>query len=228
MAKPPARRSSSRDIDRFLQKSRHISEFVARQPRLLFAIDATASRQPTWDRASEVQQDMFLAAGGIATLAVQLAYYSGFQQFCASPWLTDSQQLSQFMAAVRCEGGHTQIARLLRHAMSEHRKLAVRAVVFIGDAVEESPDTLCDLAGQCGLLKLPLFLFQEGREPAVEKIFRRMAQLSAGAFARFDSGSANALAALLGAVARYAAGGRAALENSSGDSAKLLLQQLKP
>jgi hypothetical protein len=132
------------------------------------------------------------------------------------------------MAKVHCEGGHTQIARLLRHAMGEHRKIALRALVFIGDAVEESPDTLCDLAGQCGLLQLPLFLFQEGREPAVEKTFRAMARLSGGAWARFDSGSAAALAGLLGAVACYASGGRTALENSSGESARLLLQQLKP
>jgi hypothetical protein len=228
MAKPPARRSSSQDIDRFLQQSRNISEFVAKQPRLLFAVDATASRQPTWDRASQVQREMFTAAGNLTSLAVQLAYYSGFQQFYASPWLTDSAQLARLMATVHCEGGHTQIARLLRHAMGEHRKIALRALVFIGDAVEESPDTLCELAGQCGLLQLPLFLFQEGREPAVEKTFRAMARLSGGAWARFDSGSAAALAGLLGAVACYASGGRTALENSAGESARLLLQQLKP
>jgi hypothetical protein len=113
VAKPPARRSSSRDIERFLQQSKNISEFVAKQPRLLFAIDATASRQPTWDRASHVQQEMFLATGKIASLAVQLAYYRGFQTFSASPWLTDSEELRRLMATVQCEGGHTQIARLL-------------------------------------------------------------------------------------------------------------------
>jgi hypothetical protein len=228
MAKPPARRASSQDIERFLQQSRSISEFVAQQPRLLFAVDATASRQPTWDRASRVQREMFAAAGAVNSLAVQLAYYRGFQQFFASPWLTDSTQLERLMASVRCEGGHTQIARLLRHALDEHRKVALKALVFIGDAVEESPDTLCDLAGQCGLLRLPLFLFQEGQVPAVETTFRSMARLSGGAWARFDSSSAGMLAGLLGAVARYATGGRTALENSSGQSARLLLQQLKP
>jgi hypothetical protein len=227
MAKPPARRSSSQDIDRFLQHSRTITEFVSRQPRLLFAIDATASRQPTWNQARRVQQEMFTAAGAAASLAVQLAYYRGFREFSASPWLTDSQQLSQLMARVQCEGGHTQIARLLRHALAEHGKQPLRALVFIGDAVEENPDTLCELAGQCGLRQLPLFLFQEGRQRAVEHTFRSMARISRGAFARFDSNSASALAALLGAVARYAAGGRAALENSSRDSDRLLLQQLK-
>ena len=228
MAKPPARRSTSTEVQKFLQQSRNISTFVTKNPRLLFAVDATASRQPTWDHASRVQQEMFLAAGKAASLTVQLCYYRGFQQFFASPWLTDSEQLARLMGQVRCEGGHTQIARLLRHAQREHGKVPVRALVFIGDAIEESPDSLCNLAGQCGIRRLPLFMFQEGHDRAVEQTFRSMAKLSGGAYAHFDSSSASTLAALLGAVARYAAGGHAALEKTTGDSAKLLLQQLKP
>lgn len=226
MAKPPSKRSTPGEITQFLQKSQAITQFVSRQPRLLFAIDATASRQPTWDQASRQQQEMFRATGKIAELAVQLCYYRGFRELSASRWLTDSTELAHLMSQVRCEGGHTQIARLLRHAQTEHRKTPVRAVVFIGDAIEESPDTLCDLAGQCGLLQLPLFLFQEGRDTTVEQTLRSMAKLSGGAYARFDGTSVDTLAALLGAVASFAAGGRAALEKRSGDSAKLLLQQL--
>jgi hypothetical protein len=227
MAKPPSKRSSPQQIQSFLQQSRNITEFVARQPRLLFAVDATASRQPTWDSATHLQQEMFLATSNVASLAVQLCYYSGFHQFNASGWLTDSPQLARLMGRVQCEGGLTQIARLLRHAQAEHRKVPLRALVFIGDAIEENPDTLCDLAGQCGLLQLPLFLFQEGSEPGVRQTFKTMARVSGGAYARFDAHSASNLAALLRAVARFAAGGRAALENSASDSAKLLLQQLK-
>lgn len=227
MARPPARKSSSQEVAQFLQKSKVISEFVEKQPRLLFAIDATASRQPTWDHARRLQQEMFLASGKVATLAVQLCYYRGFGEFQASSWLTDSAALAYLMGQVRCEGGHTQISRLLRHAQEEHRKSSVRAIVFIGDAVEENPDALCDLAGQCGILKLPLFLFQEGGNPSVEQTFRTMAKLSGGAYARFNSSSGEVLAGLLGAVASYATGGRAALEKLSGDSARLLLHQLK-
>jgi hypothetical protein len=228
MAKPPSRRSSTAEVERFLHKSKAISQFVDKQPRLMFAVDATASRQPTWDSASHLQQEMFRATDKVASLAVQLCYYRGFHQFYASGWLTDSTQLAQLMGRVQCEGGHTQIARLLRHALDEQRKAPVKALVFIGDAVEENPDTLCQLAGQCGLLHLPLFLFQEGPGSAVERTFRVMARLSGGAYAHFDSHSASTLADLLGAVARYVAGGRTALEGSSSDSAKLLLQQLKP
>ncbi len=228
MPKPPSRRSSSGEIDQFLQKSKAIARVVERQPRLIFAIDATASRQPTWDTACQLQGEMFRATANVATLAVQLCYYRGFNEFYASRWLSDSERLGQLMGSVFCEGGHTQITRLLRHALAEQRKSKVRALVFIGDALEESPDTVCDLAGQCGLLQLPLFLFQEGGNRQVEQTFRSMARLSGGAYARFDARSAHTLAALLGAVASYAAGGRAALENTTTDSAKLLLEQLKP
>ena len=227
MAKPPSRRSSTGEIAQFLQKSKTITQFVQRQPRLMFAVDATASRQPTWDTACQIQGEMFRATDQIASLAVQLCYYRGFNEFYASRWLNDSAQLGQQMRQVYCEGGHTQIARLLQHALSEQRKNKVQALVFIGDAVEEKPDTLCDLAGQCGLLQLPLFLFQEGSNRRVEQTLRSMAKISSGAYARFDTSSASTLAALLGAVARYAAGGRAALENNTSDSAKLLLAQLK-
>ncbi|MFT4823676.1 MAG: hypothetical protein ACI9DH_000961 [Halioglobus sp.] len=227
MAKPPSKRSSPNEITRFLQQSKSITAFVENQPRLLFAIDATASRQPTWDTACHIQQEMFLATEKIASLAVQLCYFRGFHDFSSSAWLNNSAELSREMSAVRCEGGQTQIARMLKHAQNQHRELPIQAVVFIGDAVEESPDSLCNLAGQCGILKLPLFMFQEGRSAGVTNTFKDMSRLSDGAFAHFDQQSARKLAELLGAVASYAAGGREALENSGSEMAKALLKQLR-
>ncbi len=225
MAKLPTRRSSSTEIDRFLQQSRNISLFQGSRARLLFCLDATASRQPTWDQASHLQQEMFRAVGD--KLSVQLCYYRGFGEFRASAWTNDWQQISRSMGKVSCEGGHTQIERLLRHALREHGQGKIQALVFIGDALEENPDTLCQLAGQCGLLRLPLFIFQEGRLANAESCFRSMARLSGGAWASFDRRSAATLAALLGAVASYASGGLTALEKQGNESAKLLLQQLK-
>jgi hypothetical protein len=227
VTKPPAKRSSPREIQQFLERGKTITAFVEKQPRLLFAIDATASRQATWSIASQLQQQMFLATRKLASLSIQLCYYRGFHEFFASQFFTDSSELAREMARVHCEGGHTQIARVLRHALKEHKAMPLRAVVFIGDAMEENPDSLCDLAGQCGLLKLPLFMFQEGVDKRAGDTFRSMARLSRGAFAHFDHNSAETLAQLLGAVASYAAGGRKALEKDDSEVARLLLKQLK-
>ncbi len=227
MTRLPTRRSTAGEIDSFLRKSRDITRFRQQQPRLLFAIDATASRQPTWDRACHQQQAMFREAARVASLRVQLCYYRGFNDFFASDWIDSAERLGALRGGVYCEGGHTQIARLLRHAQAEHARSAIRAVVFIGDAVEENPDTLCNLAGQCGIRSLPLFMFQEGPDPAVEQCFRQMSRVSKGAYARFDQHSASTLASLLGAVASFAAGGRPALEKQGGEGAKLLLEQLR-
>jgi len=223
----PTRPASSTEIDSFLRKRNAISTVREQQPRLLFCLDATASRQPTWDRACHLQRDMFLAAHQGTTLSVQLCYYRGFNTFRSGPWTSDSQQLAAEMGRVYCEGGHTQIQRMLRHALAEHARAPVKALVFIGDAMEENADTLCQLAGECGIRQLPLFIFQEGRLADAQQCFRTMAKLSKGAWASFDQSSADTLAALLGAVASYASGGFAALERQGTQGAKLLLEQLK-
>lgn len=205
----------SSDIDAFLKK-------VASTPapirpngneagRLLFALDATMSRQPTWDRASHLQSEMFDVTSALGGLAVQIAFFRGHRDFRASPWLEDSQRLKQMMASVSCQGGHTQIARLLRHAIKANQNHPVRALVFIGDSMEEDADELCHLAGEMGLKGLKGFFFQEGHEPGVEQVFKQMAKLSGGAWCRFDEGSADQLAALLRSVAIWAAGGLKAL-----------------
>ena len=199
---------------------------VQRQPRLLFSLDATASRAPTWSYASKLQRDMFVAAHG-SNLAVQLCYYRGASEFNISPWLTRTEDLLQHMAAVQCAPGATQIARLLRHYLTAGSTATpVRALIFIGDAVEEDPNQLLDLAASCRIKGQPLFVFQEGFDNAVGAVFQQLAALSGGAYARFDSSSADLLRELLAAVARFASGGRKALTQSGRDSDKLLLSQL--
>ncbi len=171
--------------------------------RLIFALDATASRQPTWE--------MFQAAAALGGLSVQLVFYRGHGECKASPWTGDTATLLRRMSGVHCLAGHTQIQRVLRHAAKESRRSRVSALVFVGDAMEEKLDDLGDAAGELGLLGLPCFLFQEGRNPAVRLAFEQIAKLTGGACCAFDAGSAEQLKALLGAVAAYAAGGRAAM-----------------
>jgi hypothetical protein len=179
--------------------------------RLIFALDATASRAPTWDRAAKLQGEMFEAAAALGGLDVQLVFYRGFNECKASRWLGTAPALHRVMSAVSCLGGETQIGRVLGHAATEARAGKVNAVVFVGDAMEEKADELCRLAGELGLLGVPLFIFHEGRDPVAAAAFRQMARLSRGAYCPFDTGSAEQLRALLGAVAAYAAGGPAAL-----------------
>jgi hypothetical protein len=230
LAQPPSRRSSRGEIDKFITRSTSLARREENAARLLFAIDATASRQPSWDQACQLQGRMFMATHDLGGLAVQLCYYRGFNELRASKWLLDETALLRQMSAVRCQGGYTQIERLLNHALGEHSKQPVKALVFIGDAVEENPELLANKAGQAGLVGLPLFMFQEGHDSAVKRCFEDIARLSGGAYAHFDHSSAHLLAELLGAVARYAAAGRdGLLEYGAKDDSgvKLLLEQLR-
>ncbi|NEX20064.1 VWA domain-containing protein [Thiorhodococcus mannitoliphagus] len=180
--------------------------------RLIFAMDATASREPTWDQAAEIQSSMFLETQALGGLAVQLCFYRGFQEIHWSEWYQDSDALLKRMNAVYCAAGLTQIGSVLAHAIDEASRQSVDALVFVGDCMEEDRDRLADLAGRLGLLGVPAFVFQEGRDPAAEPVFRDVARLTGGAWCPFDAGSPQLLRDLLSAVAVYAAGGRKALE----------------
>jgi hypothetical protein len=193
--------------------------------RLIFAMDATASREATWDHACKLQGEMFEAAEALGGLDVQLVFYRGFNECKASRWLGTAAQLHHAMRRVSCVGGETQIGRVLAHAIREGRLQRVNALVFVGDAMEEKIDTLAHQAGELGLLGVPVFIFKEGGEDAAARAFRHIAKLSGGAFCPFDTASAEQLRQLLGAVAAYAVGGRAALADYGkrvGGSALLL------
>ncbi|HEX7198010.1 MAG TPA: VWA domain-containing protein, partial [Dongiaceae bacterium] len=176
-----------------------------------------------------IQAQMFQAVGQMGGLDLQLAYYRGFHEFEAFPWLDNAAALTQRMTGVFCLGGHTQIARVLKHAIAETKTKRVNALVFVGDCMEEPADNLCHMAGQLGVLGLPIFLFHEGREPLAAATFQQLARLSSGAYCPFDAGSAHQLTELLRAVAVYAAGGLKALQDYSrnaGGKTLLLTRQL--
>ncbi|MFC4169417.1 VWA domain-containing protein [Teichococcus aestuarii] len=228
MANLPARPASAA-VSAFLKQVESLPAVRAgthRPGRLIFAIDATASRQPSWDRACAVQADMFQAAAAHGGLAVQLAYYRGFGEFAATPFLTDGRDLARRMSGVSCLGGHTQIGRVLAHAETETAREKVAALVFVGDAVEEEADALCHAAGRLGLRGTPAFVFQEGEDPVATGVLRQVAKLSGGAHRRLDGGSAAALRDWLNAVAVFAAGGRAALARLQASPARTLAAQL--
>jgi hypothetical protein len=209
-----------------------LAKTKATRGRLIFALDASASREATWDLATTLQAQMFEEAARTGGLDMQLAYYHG-DQFRASEWLGDACELLGRMRAIRCVAGTTRIAQMLQHIRAEHAREKISAVAFIGDAVEEPPSEL--YAAAAGL-SVPVLWFQEGGDlvmppgdppQTVEQVFRELARLTHGAYGKFDAGAARQLAELLRAVAAFAAGGFAALANQRTGGAQKLLEQLK-
>src|SRR5262245_5477669 len=221
------------EVDAFLKKlaaTPRAQPAPGRRGRLMFALDATASRQPTWDRACHIQADMFKETAALGGLDIQLVFYRGFAEFGASPWFNEDADLLKYMSAVTCLGGKTQIGRVLSFAIAETKRQRINALVFVGDCMEEDIDALCHKAGELGLLGVPVFIFHEGRDPTAAEVFQQIARLTRGAYCPFDANSARQLRELLSAVAVYAAGGQAALEDYSrraGGASLLLARQVK-
>jgi hypothetical protein len=245
-SKPVSTLSVEQQADAFLKKVRELgSSQAALQPqttqargRLIFAMDATSSRQPTWDMAVELQGEMFRAASG---LEVKLVYFRGASECRQSPWKSDPDQLSYLMRKVSCQAGYTQIGKVLTLARELAAEESAKALVYVGDSMEEKLDILCGRAAEAGI---PIFVFHEfhGEEmaeqvsvnPQTERAFREIARTSNGAYCRFDAGAADTLRQLLGAVAVYATGGVSALETHvsksptiAAEPVHLLLTQLK-
>lgn len=232
IAKSP---SAAKDVSDFLDKARALSAVAppsgAAQGRLIFAMDATASREASWDRAIDIQSEMFNAVGGLGTLDIQLVYFRGFRECKASGWCRDASILRDRMTAVSCRAGRTQIGRVLNHVLKQSDKHRINAVVYVGDCMEEKLDDLADLAGRMGLAGIRAFVFQDGHDARAQKAFQEIARLSGGAYAKLDGDAAKRLRDLLGAVAAFAVGGFTALEDygakHASDDIRLLTRQLR-
>jgi hypothetical protein len=210
--------SHAKQIARFLEKQR------AARGRIAFVIDATASRERTWDNAAQLQAEMFGEAAKLGGLEMQVTYFCGFDEVKSSAWSSDARELQNFMGRVRCETGTTKYARAFTHVRKEHQRQAINAVIVVGDELEEEPPTLFDAVAGLGV---PLFCFQEGSHPGLHATFQEVARLTKGAFCVFDAGSIAQLRELLQAVARFAVGGLTALEDLHTPSARKLLGQMK-
>tara|TARA_Y100000590_G_scaffold384396_1_gene455734 strand:- start:348 stop:1052 length:705 start_codon:yes stop_codon:yes gene_type:complete len=221
---------SKKDIKSFLDKVAVTPYSKKTKARVLFALDATASRQPTWDIACNIQAEMFEAAISLGGIEIQVVYFQGFGEFRAIPWLSHSEKLIKLMTKVSCLGGFTQIEKLLDHVLAEHKKKKIDAVIFVGDSVEENFENLYSKSGKIGLLGVPIFVFQEGKNEIASFVFSKISTLTNGVHCFFDTNSANQLKNLLKAVVVYAAGGKKALERfskMSSDEVKLLFNKLK-
>ena len=222
-----------RDIAAFVGKMNQVGEAGEFEKipdgRIIFAMDATSSRAGTWIMAQRIQADMFNALPQDSRMDVQLVYFRGFKECRASKWLSDADSLVGIMGRVKVSVGITQIERVLKHAVMESKSNFINALIFVGDDFEEEPNDIFPYARLLGEQGIPIFMFQEGYQMKVEGVYREIAALSKGAYARFDEGAAQSLADMLKAVATFAVGGMEALEQlgHEGGSARLLLEQMK-
>ena len=100
------------------------------------------------------------------------------------------------------------------------------AMIVVGSRVSlrQGPTAALELAGQLGVLRLPVFLFHEGNDVSARRAFEEIARLTRGAYCPFDASSAGQLRDLLSAVAVYAAGGQQALQDFTRDRSPALRQ----
>ncbi|MBM3607872.1 MAG: VWA domain-containing protein [Alphaproteobacteria bacterium] len=227
-----ARPSSTGEIDNFIAQTRSVPAGMARSGRgqLIFALDATMSRQPAWDMAQTVQGRMFEAAAARGGLDVQLVYFRGFGECRASRFVAGGEGLAALMSKISVRGGETPIGKVLAHTREEAQAGPVGALIYIGDAMEENADRLCQQAGELALLGVKAFMFHEGDDLVARQCFQEIARITGGAYAAFDASAPGRLASLLAAAAAYASGGRAALADQArkGDAAaQLLLTQMR-
>src|SRR3982074_3149100 len=101
----PAAASARSEIDAFLAQVKGLAPSTqpGKRGRLIFALDATMSRQPMWDTACRLQADMFREAAAIGGLDVQLVYYRGLSECGAGTRGLQSQQRVSFAPALLCD-----------------------------------------------------------------------------------------------------------------------------
>jgi hypothetical protein len=185
-----------------------------RRARLMFGLDLTGSREASLRNARVATAAMFEAIKSIGSIAVKLVYYRGTHECRAGVWHDDAGVVSRFMLGLSCEGGNTQIARVLRLALDEAER--PDAVVFIGDHSEEPAEKLMKLAENLGKRRIPLFVFHEcaGNDAAsleAKPLFKRLATVTGGVYCEFKSSSGTVLRELLSNVAAFSSAGKAGL-----------------
>lgn len=190
--------------------------------RIHFTLDATGSRQATWDFSSDISRSMFDAATG---LSVRLVYFAGQWECKRTPYLIDPATLKELMGRVHCSPGMTQIRRVMRFALKDRPD----AVVYVGDQIEDEHKMLRALASQMGEEGVPMFVFHEKHDRRCHQAtatFKAMASNSGGAYITFDASAPERLSGLLGSIAVFATGGRKALEARGTSSDQFLLENM--
>ena len=210
-----------------LAKAIHTSQ----RPRLLFTMDATASREPSWNIAKEITGAMFEAVPG--ALDVALAYHGGGRLQEITPFSTNARAFLDKLQMVQCRAGCTALNKILDAAIDIPQ---LKALIYVGDCFEESAIEAVELAQQLKLKGVRCFMFHDTSSgtqgydvKTARTIFEQIAQITGGALLPFDENSPGMVKALLEAIAIFASLGIKALEQKTKylPAARLLLAQMK-
>jgi hypothetical protein len=208
------------------QVSDRVSAFLTKMGvgagRLIFALDATMSREEMWDAACEIQGEMFAEANRIGGLEVQLVYYRGLDECKASHWTQNARELADLMTRVQCRAGTRKLAGCSRTSTRNTKhKRSTRSFSLATPARKSHTNSTMRRQAyrRC-------FVFGRAMTLTSKSCFVS-ARITAGASCEFSSASARQLAELLLCVAAFAAGGRKALSKLNSESARKLLGQLK-
>ncbi len=172
------------------------------RPRLVFAVDATASREPAWAAAREVTDALVKALPGELD-GVALAVHGGSRVHTFTAFTSDPRTLRDLAAGVDCQAGMTKLLPIL--AASLKRQATVRVVVYIGDVFEERnlPQGR-HLADQMGVQGIKLIVLHDTADRSARRdaeIFWDLAKRTGGCVLPFD-------ATALWAAARHPVRGR--------------------
>jgi hypothetical protein len=213
-SKAPAKRGAfSRALERFREKRAADNRTI----RIGFIIDATGSREQTWETAQTIQGRMFGAVAGLGKARVRLVHFGG-DQLADHGWSADTRALARTMAAVRCRQGLTQIIPALDGFLFGEKP---DALILVGDAFEEHPQALSNFLHLFAGRRTPVFTFFEGDNDAAECAYREIAEKTGGRFARL--GDDLPLGDLCEGVALLAGGGEKALRRLGNEKARRLL-----
>jgi hypothetical protein len=204
------------------------------RPRLVFAVDATASREPAWAAARKVTDALVKALPG--ALDVALAVHGGSRVHTFTAFTNDAATLRDRAAGVACEAGLTRLLPILSASM---KRPGVRVVVYIGDVFEESlvqgrrlADAMGGQGGGQGAGQgIKLIVLHDTSDPSARRdaeVFWDLAKRTGGCVLPFDASASGRLRDLLSAVAVYAVGGEKLLRERRHDlpGAVALLEHL--
>lgn len=196
------------------------------RPRLVFAVDATASREPAWAAARQVTDALVSALPG--ALDVALAVHGGARVHTFTAFTNDANRLRDRAAGVACQAGSTRLLPILSASL---RQPGVRVVVYIGDVFEESISQGRRMADAMGANATKLIVLHDTADPAARRdaeVFWDLAKRTGGCVLPFDASAPGRLRDLLSAVAVFAVGGEKLLRARQADlpGAVALLEHL--